>query len=413
MPPLGPRQAGDGRGVCTDPFRRRAGLNQASHRIAVVAGLDSEERDKIPLILEGIRLAGHEPLLVDAELFVHGGARISRTAMGRYVFRTPALRMDVCRELTGWYREINGRQSRVSIHDVHAALFDCNPRRSDALHHTGAQESPVIDALWPECLDIERRGDFKELFREINSSNIPSLAGSWTSVLAVSFKDRTAAALEELPTPVPYARTRVLPPDPALPELLALRADLGEGDLWVKPSSSTHGRDVTFIPAGETDDPDTHILDIARHYQGKGGLLIQEDVRSIVRDENGKIYRTDLAIIVLDRNALQVTARVQADLAKPTNSSYGGHSIHISPKRTPRPLVDLAVQAIAVTGNRYGSVDIFGGCFDWPGMTVVETRPPVIGEINLQPGGRSPGFREQVVPALVNAYLHAIENRSG
>jgi hypothetical protein len=63
-------------------------LNWASHRIAVVAMLDSEEEDKIPLILEGIRVAGHEPLLVDAELFTHGGAHISRTVMGRYVLRT-------------------------------------------------------------------------------------------------------------------------------------------------------------------------------------------------------------------------------------------------------------------------------------------------------------------------------------
>jgi hypothetical protein len=86
-------------------------LNRASHRIAVVAMLDSEERDKIPLILERIRLAGHEPLLVDAELFAHGGAHISRTVIGRYVLRTPALRMEVCHELTGRYREIDGRRS--------------------------------------------------------------------------------------------------------------------------------------------------------------------------------------------------------------------------------------------------------------------------------------------------------------
>jgi glutathione synthase/RimK-type ligase-like ATP-grasp enzyme len=271
----------------------------------------------------------------------------------------------------------------------------------------------VIDALWPECLDIKRRGDFMGLFQEIKSSNIPSLAGSWASVLAVSFKDRTVATLGGLPTPVPHAQTRMLPPDPTIPELRALRLDLGGGDLWVKPSSSTHGQGVTFIPASASDDPDTLILDTVRRYQGEDDLLIQEDVRSIVRDESRKLYRADLAITVLDRSALQVTARIQADPAKPTNSAYGGHPINIPPEHTPRPLADLAVQAIAATGNRYGSVDIFGGCFDWPGITVLETRPPVIGEINLQPGGRSPGFREQVLPALVDAYLHAIESRSG
>jgi hypothetical protein len=387
-------------------------LNRASRRIAVVAMLDSEERDKIPLILERIRLAGHELLLVDAELFAQGGAHISRTAIGQYVINAAALRMDVCHELTGWYREIDGRRSRVDIHDAPVALFDHSRQRADALYQADLQGPPVINALWPECLDIKRRGDFRELFQKIKSSNIPSLAGSWASVLAVSFKDRMVAALDEAPTPVPHAQTRVLPPELTLPKLRTLRLDLGGGDLWVKPSNSTHGRDVTFIPAGKGDDPDALILDIARRYQGKDGLLIQEDTRSIVRDESGKVYRADLAITVLDSKALQVTARVQADLAKPTNSAYGGHSIGISPQDTPRPLVDLAIQAIAATGNRYGSVDIFGGCFDWPGTTVVETCLPVIGEINMQPGGRSPGFREQVLPALVNAYLDAIESHS-
>jgi hypothetical protein len=300
----------------------------------------------------------------------------------------------------------------VDIRDVPVALFDHNRQGPDVPYQAGTQGPPAISALWPECLDIRRREDFRELFHQIKSSNIPSLAGSWASVLAVSFKDRTVAALDAVPTQVPHAQTRILPPDLTLPELRTLRLDLGGGDLWLKPSSSTHGRDVTFIPAGESDDPDALILDIARRYQGKDGLLIQEDIRSIVRDESGKAYRADLAITVLDSKVLQVTARVQADLAKPTNSAYGGHSIGISSQDTPRPLVDLAIQAIAATGNRYGSVDIFGGCFDWPGMTVVETCPPVIGEINLQPGGRSPGFRERVLPALVSAYLDAIESRS-
>lgn len=124
---------------------------------------------------------------------------------------------------------------------------------------------------------------------------------------------------------------------------------------------------------------------LARRFQGKGQLLIQEDARSIVLGENGKSYRADLSVTVLDEAALQVTACVQADLAKPTNSAYGGHSIGLSTQATPRPLIDLAIQAIAATGNRYGSADIFGGCFGWPGMTVAETRSPVIGEINLQP----------------------------
>jgi hypothetical protein len=68
----------------------------------------------------------------------------------------------------------------------------------------------------------------------------------------------------------------------------------------------------------------------------------------------------------------------------------------VDPAALPAPTRTLAVEALAATGNRYGSVDIFGG------------EHAVAGEVNVMPGGHGPGFRDAVVGAVVAAYTRQL-----
>jgi glutathione synthase/RimK-type ligase-like ATP-grasp enzyme len=115
-------------------------------------------------------------------------------------------------------------------------------------------------------------------------------------------------------------------------------------------------------------------------------------------DDEGR--RTDLAVTVLDGRAIHATVRTQAAEGVPTNSVHGGRSTAVDPGLLPAGTRQLAVDAVRATGNRYGSTDIFGAADS-----------PVAGEVNVMPGGRSPGFLERVIDPLVSAYVAEIERR--
>ncbi|MCO8269409.1 hypothetical protein M1L60_02255 [Actinoplanes sp. TRM 88003] len=329
---------------------------------------DSAERDKLALILHGIRHAGHCPILVDAEL---------------YAAREPisAVLVDGVR---GHHRTLDGSPAHVIVDDV-IVLTAAGREQLVGRAKPGAartlSEPLAVEAVWPDALDITRRLEFAGLYREIAEQGLTSLAGSWSSVLDATFKHRTRQVLAALPQPRHAVVTAELPAR-TLPV-----------DVWVKAPGDTHSHGVFWVPRGQDIAPAVHQ---AMRPTPDGRLcLVEEDVRSIVGGE-----RTDVAVTVLDGRAVHATVRTQSQAGRPTNSRHGGRSVAVDPGLLPTRIQRLAVDAVTATGNRYGSADIFG---DWAA--------PVVGEVNVMPGGRSPGFLARVIDPLVAAYVSEIERR--
>jgi hypothetical protein len=326
-------------------------------RVAVVGQLDSPERDKLALIAHALRDDGHLPLIVDASLAPAGRLRI---VPGALHLEAGTIRTT----LTGRHRHFDGQWADIVVPDVTV--------------HTGPgpTRSIGVDVVWPEALDNDRRFGFEALYRYGGSP-----AGSFGSLLTVTYKHRTVAALDGLPQP----GFRVVGNDWTDPAIRRAQAELG-GVVWVKTSDGTHGRGVTRI--GPDADAVAAVRTAMRPTPDGMLCLMQADATRTVAGA-----RTDVALTVLDRRVLLATVRWQSDPDAPTNSAYGGDSAAVVPAEVPAAARDLAVAALEVTGRRYGSVDLFGD----PGR-------PVVGEVNAMPGGHAPGFLDHVVRPLVRAY---------
>ncbi|GAA4609128.1 hypothetical protein BJY16_007177 [Actinoplanes octamycinicus] len=345
-------------------------------RVAVVGMPDSAERDKLVLLLHGIRRAGHTPLLVDADLFASGAVRLDGPAIRDAApVRLPPL--------TGRHRTVAGLVERLSVDGI-----------------TGAARSPGeaigVDAVWPEALDIGRRLAFEGLYRQIAAAPVRSPAGSWESVLATMFKHRMRRLVG------PGVRHAVVT---ARDDAEAARQAVSRGDVWVKAPDDTHGHGVHHLSPGEPAVP--AVRKALRRTPDGELCLIEEDIRGLLADPGGRPHRADLAVTVLDGRILQATLRVQPDLAAPTNSRHGGDSLPVAVGSLPVAVREMAIGALAATHCRYGSADILGSVPGDSGFTVVDPVPPAVGEVNKMPGGRSPGFLDQVVMPLVEAVVSA------
>jgi hypothetical protein len=267
-----------------------------------------------------------------------------------------------------------------------------------------AVDEPIrVDAVWPDALDITRRLEFEGLYRQLAEERVPTLAGSWESVLDATLKHRTRRVLGQAGERIPQPRSEIVTADLADSEIERVRSLLGPADVWVKAPNDSHSHGIFWVPGGEA------VARTARKAMREtpdGTLcLIEEDVCGVVADAAGHLYRADLAVTVLDGRAVHAALRTQPDVGAPTNSLRGGQSMAVDPAALPAEVRRIAVAAVVATGSRYGSADIFGGLSLGTPFTGVRCRPPVVGEVNKMPGGRSPGFLARVIGPLVSAYL--------
>nr|WP_221373829.1 hypothetical protein [Actinoplanes polyasparticus] len=354
-------------------------------RIAVVGLFDSAERDKLALLLHGIQRAGHHAVLVDAEIFAGTSPR------GR-------LGEVVVDGIRGRHRTVDGATAQVTVDGITVLTGSglaplCGSARPGTAR---AVIGPyAVDAVWPDALDITRRLEFESLYREIAAQRIPSLAGSWESVLNATYKHRTRRILAGASPPLPQPRHTVVTADvvTADAELCGRTAPV---DVWVKAPGDTHSHGVFWVPRGR--EIDTAVRQALRPTPDGRLCLVEEDVCGV--DDEGR--RIDFAVTVLDGRAIHATVRAQSAEGMPTNSVHGGRSTAVDPITLPTEIRRLAVDAVTATGNRYGSTDIFG-----------PADSPVVGEVNVMPGGRGPGFLARVVDPLVSAYVAEIERRPG
>lgn len=366
--------------------------HQGVGTIAVAGLLDSCERDKLALILHGVQRSGHVPILVDAELFTTGSCRVEPTALA--LDRVHAVVADI----SGSHRALDGTPEQLTATGVTVLTADpgtreiSDPARSRPASGTARSRPGArrlagrlnVDALWPEAIDIGRRREFEGLYRQIAASGVPTLTGSWESVLNTMFKHRTRRVLEGV---APQPRYVIVTAGMTDDEIEDARHTLGPVDVWVKAPDDTHSHGVTWLA---TDQRIAPVARAAMRPTPDGELcLVEEDVRGT--DGGGR--RADLAVTVLDGRAIHATLRVQAAEGAPTNSLHGGRSFAVTPGSLPGETRDMAVAAVSAVGCRYASVDIFGG------------PSPVVGEVNAMPGGRSPGFLTRVTGPLVAAYV--------
>jgi hypothetical protein len=384
-------------------------------RIAVVGLLDSEERDKLALILAGVQQAGHTPILIDAELVAAGQARFDRGPSGARLSVAGKAGVAIVDGIRGWHRSVTGAGERVVVDGITVVAREpYRPLASTWARVRAGTVRPTtmsipVDAVWPEALDITRRLEFERLYRGLAEHRIPTLAGSWGSVLTTMLKHRLRETLDRVAVDVPQPRAVVL--DAAMREADIQRArEQFSGGVWLKAPNDTHGRGVAWLPAGEKAAAAARA--VMRDTPDGTLCLMEEDVCGIVEDPGGRQYRADLAVTVLDNRVLQATLRVQPRRAHPTNSSHGGRSVAITPSTLPDDVRRIAVRAVSATGSRYGSTDILGGLVSTGGYTVVRSPRPVVCEVNVMPGGRSPGFLSLVTLPLVAAYVDASREAS-
>ena len=247
-------------------------------------------------------------------------------------------------------------------------------------------------------------------YRQIAAGCVPSLAGSWDSVLNASFKHRTRRILHGAGTRIPQPRTAIVTADMTDDDIEHIRHRLSATDVWVKAPNDTHSHGVFWLPR------DQNIAPAARkaiRSTPEGELcLVEEDVCGVVTDAHGRPHRADIAVTVLDGRAVHAAVRIQSAEGIPTNSLHGGQSAAIDPQSLPDEVRRIAIDAVLATGSRYGSADIFGGASGGIPFTTVRSLPPVVGEINKMPGGRSPGFLTRVIDPLVSAYVAEIDRHS-
>lgn len=401
-------------------------------RIAVVAMFGSHEAGKLALILRGIRDAGHIPVLIDAKLFSTGEARLTRNAGGR-----PAIALDnrmvaatIADNVTGEYRQLKGRRATLHVDGVEVVArtpMEAPVSPETTLHPYSAASSMIpIDAVVPEGIDILHRAWYQNLYKQIGEHDIPSNCGPdpWLAVQNTIHKDRTLRLLAEVADRTGYqiglVKSRTVTKETTRDELRSIWEELSgpDGFIWVKASNDTHGQGVEpTLTFQEYLDAVDEILGNPA-YNGK--CLVQRDSRGLMA-RNGTVNRVDLNIAVVDGEAVHATLRYQRDLALPTNSKHGGKAIALDLDRLPQKLKDDAVWAITVTGNKSGSVDFVGstefadGSFDYDDFELVAPPSPLaLNEVNMNPGGRSPGYFDRVVRPFVQSIVRAVaRDRAG
>ncbi|RAK27452.1 hypothetical protein B0I29_12386 [Actinoplanes lutulentus] len=330
----------------------------------MIGRLDGEERAKLALFACALRQAGHAPVIVDAELFraglcfyADGSVRCSPGAVVQTVAR-----------LEGHHRLLDGTPA-VAVATAVPLITAGGGGAAGAVRVDAVLiDAVLIDAVLIDAIDIDRRLEFEGLYRQVGT--IP-----WESVLNVTFKNRTRHLLDgHLPQP----RWAVATPgdDPSL-----VRHGVSEGDVWVKSPNDTHGRGVHFVAHGEGIDKP--VRSAMRDTPDGRLCLIEEDIHPLSR-----AGRADLSVTVVGGRAVHAVWRFHHERRAPTNSAHGGWSVAADVASLPAATRELAEQALTAAGLTYGSADLFGA---------------TIGELNLQPGGHSPGFLERVVTPLVAA----------
>jgi hypothetical protein len=415
--------------------------------VAVVAFLSSVESPKVVSIIQELRSRGHYPVLIDAQVFEKNLATIEADSNGRRISFEPGsgVTLSYADGVTGGTKNLHGTFMPVVLNTLPVITVDRNQPVLRSPHaQIGEPVTPVrevhdvsgkpltIHGVWADGVDIERRFGLEQFFRELWDTNTPSLTPSWESIVSASLKNRTYQRLDSYhdQTGIHINRPRTIEihrPNGQLRQILArIQEELGyvgkdgmahqPDRIWVKATDNTHSQRIHLVDMGAGP---RSLLDSVRQSLSitfDGELCIgQEDVLTVLQGPDGTLYRGDLAIVGLNRIARSATLRLNDDLTKPTNSHFGGIPLNI-PLSTLHPeVIEINLASLDGLEMIYGGTDVVGGLREGQEFptargvfTVVQAADGNLCEINLTPGGRSPGFHLLVIIPQANYLLDAI-----